>query len=154
MTWFQKSDLPSEQKTVSRFKGSNRLGEGGSFVLQSMGLINNQVRPRKLVQNVSVNVAKLVGRYADMPRPFRIVLARAQYIVGHFFSSCLVPMELDCHQFWRPSLNFIHPVTQRTFRHDDQVRPSTILVFHHVNKNWYRLKSLSQSHLYWRESVS
>ena len=60
-----------------------------------MGLINDQVGPCKLVQDVLVNVANLVGRNADVPRPFRIVLAGAKHVVGKFFSSCLVPMELD-----------------------------------------------------------
>ena len=112
-----------------------------------MCFINDQVRPRKFHECILFYIADLVSCHDNIPIALRSLPSRTKHCFDHFFSRCLIPMKFHRLEGWSPTCQFVHPVTESRFWHDNQVWASNILVFQHIDQDRNRLKSLSQSHL-------
>ena len=158
-----------QEETEGRVEASYCFAEHGGLVLETVGLINDQVAPGELLERPSLGVAYLVGGDADVPLP-RVVgiivlflaglgvarlLVRPSAVVGgglvgeklllHGLPILLGTVELDDAESRTPPLELVHPVGQGGLGNNDQMRTLDVEVLVLVGQDGDALE------LYWDE---
>jgi len=78
-----------EEQAISGLKSANVPGEQRRFIFEAVSLINDEVVPRKLVEDIAVVIAHFVSGYADVPLAIFVFLSRTQHIIGDTISILL-----------------------------------------------------------------
>ncbi len=66
-----------------------------TFVLESMGLIDDEITPCEFVEHIAVEIANFVSSNAYVPLAKLIPLPGLQYVCGNVEALILVSMELN-----------------------------------------------------------
>lgn len=149
----------SQKETECCVETSDCLAKHGGLVLETVGLVNDQIAPGELLERPSFGVAHLVRGDTDIPLPGIVgivILLLASFgvasllirpptvvsssIVGevlllHGLTILLGTMELDGAKSRTPPLELVHPVGQSGLGNDNQMRTLDVEILILVGKD-------------------